>query len=299
MSMRVATFATSDRLLAATMRVRAQEANATLQQASGQISDDYGGLGSKSASVISLQSSVTRSKAYSDAASTASSRVEAMYDAVGSMLTKLSSFKATLATLTTSSTDSDTIQLSAQSALEAVVSLMNTQLSGRYLFSGSAVDTPAVDIDTIATPTATSSADTSYYQGNSDTTSVKISSDQTLTYGVTADDSGFETALRALKLVASGGTDSTSITAAIELVGDAIDRLSTVQTNMSLHASTLETAQSEQETFQSDTEDMISSLSDVDITTVAAKMSTYEAQLQAAYSAIGKIANLSLASYLN
>lgn len=299
MAMRVATFATSDRLLAATMRIRAQEAEATLQQASGQISDNYGGLGSTSAAVVSLQTSVTRSKAYADAASTASARVEAMYDAVGSVLTKLTSFKATLATLTTSDADSDTIALTAQSALEEVVALMNTQLSGRYLFSGSAVDTPAVDIDAIATPTSTSSADTSYYQGNDDVASVKISSEQTLSYGVTADDSGFEMALRALKLVASGGTDSTSITAATELVADAIDRLSSVQTKLSLNASTLTTAQTEQETYQSDTADLISSLSEVDIATVAAKMSVYEAQLQAAYVAIGKIANLSLSTYLN
>jgi flagellar hook-associated protein 3 FlgL len=297
--MRVATFATSDRLLAATMRIRAEEAKATLQQASGQISDDYGGLGSTSAAVVSLQSSVTRSKAYSEAASTASARVEAMYDAVGSMLTKLTNFKATLSTLTTSSADSDTIALTAQSALEEVVALMNTQLSGRYLFSGSAVDTPAVDIDAITTPTSTSSADTSYYQGNGDVLSVKVSSEQTVSYGVTADDAGFETALRALKLIASGSTDSTSVTTAISLVADAIDGLSSVQTKLSLNASTFESAQSEQETYQSDTADLISSLSEVDVATVAAKMSTYEAQLQAAYAAIGKIADLSLASYLN
>lgn len=297
--MRVATFATSDRLLAATMRIRAEEAKATLQQASGQISDDYGGLGSTSAAVVSLQSSVTRSKAYSEAASTASARVEAMYDAVGSMLTKLTNFKATLSTLTTSSADSDTIALTAQSALEEVVALMNTQLSGRYLFSGSAVDTPAVDIDAITTPTSTSSADTSYYQGNADVLSVKVSSEQTVSYGVTADDAGFETALRALKLIASGSTDTTSVTAAISLVADAIDGLSSVQTKLSLNASTFESAQSEQETYQSDTADLISSLSEVDVATVAAKMSTYEAQLQAAYAAIGKIADLSLASYLN
>lgn len=297
--MRVATFATSDRLLAATMRIRAEEAKATLQQASGQISDDYGGLGSTSAAVVSLQSSVTRSKAYSEAASTASARVEAMYDAVGSMLTKLTNFKATLSTLTTSSADSDTIALTAQSALEEVVALMNTQLSGRYLFSGSAVDTPAVDIDAITTLTSTSSADTSYYQGNGDVLSVKVSSEQTVSYGVTADDAGFETALRALKLIASGSTDSTSVTAAISLVAEAIDGLSSVQTKLSLNASTFESAQSEQETYQSDTAHLISSLSEVDVATVAAKMSTYEAQLQAAYAAIGKIADLSLASYLN
>ena len=76
MSMRVATFASSDRLLQAALKVQARQAEATLQQASGQISEDYGGLGGKAGSVVSLQSSISMSKAYASAASTALTVVE-------------------------------------------------------------------------------------------------------------------------------------------------------------------------------------------------------------------------------
>ena len=106
-------------------------------------------------------------------------------------------------------------------------------------------------------------------------------------------------ALWAISTIANGSTDSDSVTSAIELLTDAIDGLSTVQTKLSLNSSALEDAVSTQEEYQTTTADVISNLSEVDITTVAANMSNYEAQLEAAYAAIGKIADLSLASYLS
>lgn len=296
MAMRVATFASSQSLLQAAMRIQVKQAEATMQQASGQVSDDYGGLGSKAGSVVSLQASMTRSKAYEDAANTASTRVETMYNAVGSILDDLTSLKATLASSTISS---DTLQTTAKSTLESVVALMNTQLDGRYLFAGSAVEAEPVDIDSIEGSTATSQDELDYYQGDAQVTSVRVSSSHAISYGVTADDDSFRQALWAISTIANGSTDSDSVTQAIDLLADSIDGLSTVQTKLSLNASTLETAASSQEDYQTTTEDLIANLSEVDITTVAANMSNYEAQLEAAYAAIGKIAKLSLASYLS
>ena len=296
MAMRVATFASSQSLLQAAMRIQVKQAEATEQQASGQVSGDYGGLGSKAGNVVSLQASVTRSKAYVEAANTASTRVETMYNSVGSILDDLTSFKATLASSTISS---DTLQITAQSALESVVALMNTQLDGRYLFAGSAIDTEPVDIDSIEGSTATSQDELDYYQGDDQQASVRVSSSHVISYGVTANDDSFKQALWAISTIANGSTDSDSVTQAIDLLADAIDGLSTVQTKLSLNASALEDAVSSQEDYQTTAEDLVSNLSEVDITTVAANMSNYEAQLEAAYAAIGKIANLSLASYLS
>jgi flagellar hook-associated protein 3 FlgL len=296
MAMRVATFASSQSLLQAAMRIQVKQAEATEQQASGQVSGDYGGLGSKAGSVVSLQASITRSKAYEEAGNTASSRVETMYNAVGSILDDLSSLKATLASSTISS---DTLQATAQSTLESVVSLMNTQLDGRYLFAGSAIDTEPVDIDSIEGSTATSQDELDYYQGDDQQTSVQVSSSRSISYGVTANDDSFRQALWAISTIANGSTDSTSVTNAIDLLASSISSMANVQTKLSLASSDLKSAVSSQEDYQTNTADVISNLSEVDITTVAANMSNYEAQLEAAYAAIGKIANLSLASYLS
>ncbi|MBS1182327.1 MAG: hypothetical protein H6Q99_2207 [Proteobacteria bacterium] len=299
MGMRVATFASSDRLLQAALKVQAKQSEATLQEASGQISEDYGGLGSSAGSVVSLQSSISMSKAYADAASTAGDRVEAMYDAVDSIIEQITSMKATLSSFASTSSDTDELQVTAEEMLESLASLMNTQLSGRYLFSGSAVDTAPVDLDSLASASSPSSSDTSYYQGDDAITSVKVSSEQTVTYGVTADDENFEKALRALSLVAAGATDDETLSEARDLLDEAISGLATVQTRLSLNASALETAISDQETYQDFASDLVTDLSGVDVAVVAAEMSVYETQLQAAYSAIGTIASLTLSSYLS
>ncbi len=299
MSMRVATFASSDRLLQAALKVQARQAEATLQQASGQISEDYGGLGSTAGSVVSLQSSISMSKAYAEAASTAGDRVEAMYDAVDSIIDQITSMKATLSSFATTTSDTDELQVTAEEMLESLASLMNTQLGGRYLFSGSAVDTAPVDLNSLVSASAPSTSDTGYYKGDDTVTSVKVSSEQTVTYGVTADDENFEKALRALSLVASGATDEDTLSEASDLLDEAISGLATVQTRLSLNASTLETAISDQENYQDFASDLATSLSGVDVAVVAAEMAAYETQLQAAYAAIGNIANLTLSSYLS
>ena len=299
MGMRVATFAASDRLLQAALKVQAKQAEATLQQASGQISVNYGGLGNKAGSVVSLQSSVSMSKSYAEAANTASNRVEAMYDAVDSIIDQITSMKATLSSFSATSSGTDELQVTAEEMLESLASLMNTQLGGRYLFAGSAVDRPPVDLDSLASATSPSSSDTGYYQGDDAVTSVKVSSEQTVSYGVTADNENFEKALRALSLVASGATDSDALTEASGLLDEAISGLATVQTRLSLNASALKTAISDQENYQDFAGDLATSLSGVDVAVVAAKMSAYETQLQAAYAAIGNIASLKLSSYLS
>lgn len=299
MSMRVATFASSDRLLQAALKVQAKQAEATLQQASGQISEDYGGLGGKAGSVVSLQSSISMSKAYASAASTAGDRVEAMYDAVDSIIDQITSMKATLSSFSATTSDSGELQVTAEEMLESLASLMNTQLGGRYLFSGSAVGTAPVDLDSLATATAPSTADTGYYKGDGAVCSVKVSSEQTVSYGVTADNPSFEKALRALSLVASGATDDDTLSEARDLLDEAISGLATVQTRLSLNASTLKTAISDQETYQDFASDLATNLSGADIAVVAARMSAYETQLQAAYAAIGNIAKLTLSSYLS
>lgn len=299
MSMRVATFASSDLLLKAAMRVQARQSEATLQQASGQVSSDYGGLGRTAGTVVSLEASISLSKAYASAAGTAADRVESMYDAVGKIITEITSMKATLASFATTSSDTGTLEVTAAEMLESIAAQMNTQLGGRYLFAGGAVDTAPVDLDALATATSPSTADTGYYRGDDAIASVGVSAEQSVAYGVTADNPSFEKALRALSLVANGGGDEATLSEASDLLDEAIDGLAVVQTRLSLNASTLETAISDQQDYQSFADDLVTNLSGVDIAEVAARMSVYEAQLQAAYAAIGNIAQLSLSKYLS
>ncbi len=304
MAMRVATFAVSDQMIAAALRTQATMANQQIQQASGQISQDFGGLGSSSERVINLQVSVTRSQSYVDAASLADSKVQVMYSAVGSMTDIITNLRSLLtAGSLSSSTQSATIVQSAQDMMQQMAGLLNTQYNGEYVFGGAQTNTAPVDLTDptyVADTASATTADTSYYQGDSQLASVRVSDNQTVSYGVTADNSAFEQAMRALKLVAtSSPLTSATLTSALSLASSALDATSAVQTKLSNAASAMETASAQQTDYQSFAKTLGDSLTSVDVAAVTAQLATYQAQLTASYSAISKVQSMDLASYLH
>ena len=303
MMMRVATFPLSEQMIAAALRTQSVMADDQLEQASGVTSTDYGGLGETSGQVINLQISVARSQSYVDAASSAVNKTNVMYTSVTSIANLLSSFRATLTAASNSaSTDPTSVTEAAQQGLQSMASLLNAQFGSEYLFGGSNTTSPPVDVSSSAYPalTSPSSADTKYYQGDDQVASARVSDGQTVSYGVTADNSAFEQGLRALNLVANNSPlTSATLTEALNLTISAVKATAAVQTSLGLASSSMQAASSAQTEYQNFAETLGSNLDGVDVAAVTAQLSTYQAQLDASYSAIAKIQGLSLASFLH
>lgn len=300
MSMRVATVALNETMMRAALRVQAQEAEATLQQASGLVSTSLSGYGASAGRIVDLQSSLSRAAAYESAATEADTRVEVMYTAVGSMIDAMTDFKADLANFSTTLTDSGRAGLAAeaQSVLETMASLLDTDFEGRYLFSGSATATAPIDLDAITAHAAPSTADTSWYAGDDTLAATRVDDDRTVTWGATASEEGFEKAIRALAMLAAGNTEDADLEEAATLVGEAIDAMTTTRSRLSLAAGTLEAVASDQEDYQSFVSGLLTDTTSVDVAEVSVRLTTLQTQLQATYSAIGTIQNLSLSDYL-
>ncbi|WP_441279017.1 flagellin [Tardiphaga sp. 172_B4_N1_3] len=302
MQMRVATFAINDQMIASALRTQSTMANQQIQEASGLISSDFGGLGSSAQQVLNLQVSVTRAQSYIDAATQTNSKIQVMYSAVNSVSDLVTQFRTLLTSASSaSSTDAASVTESAKNMLEQMASLLNTQYNGGYLFVGSATKTAPVDISsaTYAAASSPSTADTSYYQGDSQLGAVRVSDNQTVSYGVTADNTAFEQIMRAMNLVASNSPLSTdTLNEALDLAVDSIDKLGVVQTRISNASASIERASAYQTEYQSYAQTLGSDLTSVDVAAVTAKLSTYQAQLTASYAAIAKVQSLNLASYL-
>jgi flagellar hook-associated protein 3 FlgL len=303
MMMRVATFPLSEQMIAAALRTQSVMANDQLEQASGVTSTDYGGLGETSGQVINLQISVARSQSYVDAATSAVNKTNVMYTSVTSIANLLSSFRATLTAASNSaSTDPTSVTEAAQQGLQSMASLLNAQFGSEYLFGGSNTTSPPVDVSSSAYPalTSPSSADTKYYQGDDQVASARVSDGQTVSYGVTADNSAFEQGLRALNLVANNSPlTSATLTEALNLTISAVKATAAVQTSLGLASSSMQAASSAQTEYQNFAQTLGSNLDGVDVAAVTAQLSTYQAQLDASYSAIAKIQGLNLASFLH
>jgi flagellar hook-associated protein 3 FlgL len=301
MEMRVATFALSDQMITASLRTQSIMANEQIQEASGVTSEDFAGYGSDTQSVVNLQVSVTRAQSYIDAGTQADSKVQVMYSAVGSVSTLITDLRTQLSAATTSSsTSTASLISSAQDMLSEMGSILNTQYDGEYVFSGASTSTAPVSLTSYDSGTGSlSTADTSYYQGDDQIASVRVADDQTVNYGVTADNSAFEQVMRVLKYVAnSSSLSSSDITTALDMASTALDATSVVQSKLSDASSQIEDASSRQTDYKGYASTLGSDLTSVDVAAVTAQLSTYQAQLEASYSAISKIESMSLASYL-
>ena len=301
MVMRVATFALSDQMIAAAMRTEAAMADEQTQESSGVKSEYFAGYGSDTQHVVNLQVSVTRAQSYIDAATLADNKTQVMYSAIGQVTDLITSLRSQLSAATTgSSTTTASVIASAQQMLTEMGSLMNTQYDNQYLFGGARTASKPVDLSSFASGTgSTTTADTSYYKGDDEIASVKVADDQTVSYGITADNPAFEQVMRVLKFVANSSTlSSTDLSNALDLASSALDATATVQAKLSSAASQIEQAQSRQSDYQSYAQTLASDLTGVDVAAVTAQLSAYQAQLTASYSAIAKIQSLNLASYL-
>lgn len=301
MEMRVATFALSDQMIAAALRTQSIMANEQIQQASGVTSEDFAGYGSDTQTVINLQVSVTRAQTYIDAATQADSKVQVMYSAVGSVTKLISNLQSQLSAATSgSSTGTTSLISSAQEMLQEMGSILNTQYDGEYVFSGASTSTAPVDLTSFNSGTGSlSTADTSYYQGDNQIAAVRVADDQSVDYGVTADNSAFEQVMRVLKYIANATSLSSSdITTAVNMASAALDATSIVQSKLSDADSQIKDASSRQTDYKNYTSTLATDLTGVDVAAVTAQLATYQSQLEASYSAISKIQSMSLASYL-
>lgn len=297
---RVATFAMNRQMLGATMQTQARMANMQLQEASGLVSTDYGGLGSDARKLIDLEVTATRSARYEAAAKSASSDVDAIYAVMQSVVDLLGSLRTqVVAAQGASAADTSLTSLatSAKSSMEELASLLNTKLGDRYLFAGDNTQAQPVDVDTLLA--ATDPAGGSYYAGSATALSAKVSDLQVVSYGATANDAAFSAAFSAMSKLANATTmSSEELTAAYEQLVGAIDGVADIQGSISVSAIVLDRASAHQQDLNAFYSEQIVSLRDVDITEIAARLTAYETQLQASYSAIAKLQSLSLADYL-
>ena len=117
---------------------------------------------------------------------------------------------------------------------------------------------------------------------------------------MTADNPAFEQGLRALNLVMNNSPLSTAtLDEALNLATSAVSSAAVVQTQLGLASQSIQNASAEQTDYQNFAKTLGTNLTGVDVASVTAQLSTYQAQLQASYSAIAKIQGLSLASYLH
>ena len=297
---RVSTSGLNHALLRSAMTVQARLADRQTAQASGLETQTYAGLGADSARLISLESQMTAIQGRSATTQTALDRTEAMHQAVGSMVDLMTSLRSTLSEMTAQTADQSVDRNATGSAmLEDLAALMNLQVDGRYLFAGGATTSPPVDLTALSSPASAAIADTGYYQGDASIQSVAVSDQSVVAYGINADETGFEKAIRAANLLAGmDSSDADAIGQAYDLATEAMDALLAVQGRLSVTASRLESGLQTQDSMLTLIAARVSDVKAVDTAQVAVEIAEYQTILEASYAALGKISSLNLLDFL-
>ncbi len=300
---RVSTAGLTQTMLALTLATQSRMAEKQVQQASSLLSTTYAGLGSKSGTIISLESELSRLMTWSDNTQLALSRVEAMSATLGDMTDLMTTLRSTLGSALSETSDVNTLNQEGLATLEDLADFLNLQMDGRYLFAGALTKDPPVPNEASAypVPTVPSSADFSYYVGDDAVSSVRISANQTVAYGVTADEPAFEKAIRAAGLLANMATnpvDTAAVEEAYALATEALDGMLAIQGSLSVTAGRLEGAIARQETSAATVEQLAKDIKSADMAEITVKLAEYEAILQASYSALATLSSLSLTRYL-
>jgi flagellar hook-associated protein 3 FlgL len=302
-SSRVANFAQHERNLTHILDAQRRLNFGQLQLSSGRKSDVYAGIASDVRRLVNVESSYVRTNQYIENNKLGDQRLQIMESNVAQVFDTLTKFKTLLVNGLNANNATDlAMPAQAQAMLHEVSALLNVKDDGRYLFSGTRTDTPAVDqagLPGFYTVPSNDGDAIGYYQGDNVQLSMKADVDFTVTYGVTAGEAGFERAIRSLHLIVIGPPgDRATMEDALDVVSQAISDVSDIRTRIGASRAALENVNKRFDEFQLYSEKTISELENVDITKTITQMNSDQLAVEASFTTLSRLNDLSLTRFL-
>ena len=187
---------------------------------------------------------------------------------------------------------------------EQAVALVNSEVEGRFLFSGSATRTAPVGTDATSDPLTTDL----YYQGNAETLSVRADTGVTLDYGITAapdQDNGIHELLTALTTVIDSPDSLDEVNNAMDALsgetntaGGAIAKLADTRAQIGSSLDLMDGIRTRLEDNQVDVEAGISDIEDVDVSRAMTLLAEQQTTLETSYAVTARLARTSLLNFL-
>ena len=298
---RVATFAFTNQMISENMRLQTKYSDINTQISSGLKSQDYKGIARDSQYLLAIESSQSKLSAYNSNANTAMADINIMYTTITKIEEMANMMLSNVTTALGGNQVPDTITADqANNALLETAGLLNMKAGGRYLFSGSDIDTAPVNLNDPAwvPQTSPSTVNSDYYQGDNVRTSVQVSETYSSVYGITSDNAAFEKLLRAYNLLSTNPAGNAEKTEAFNLIQESISEIGNLKGLLSVQANSIEKQVDKNEQDRSYLQELTSFIKETDIPSASVRLTEIQGQLEASYSASVRILQLSLVNYL-
>jgi flagellar hook-associated protein 3 FlgL len=285
------------------------------QISSNQKSQNYAGISSDSMQLVSLETSERRMEQYLTDNVYVDLRLNGTLNSIDALKHSVTDIRGILRSLMVDGSlatgiDKDNISDIKTQEIEDV---LNTTINGRYLFSGSKTNTAPVgtgDMTTAPTYDAafnTKAESSFYYQGDDTIIKARIDEGVVMDYGVTAASSGFEKLIRSIRVLRStdiGGSppNDANFMAKIEhslnLLNQADKEIQAVQMNIGTRIQQLETTNKNITISQNFARSLISDIESVDTYRAVAELTQDQTMLEASYSTMVRLSNLTLTKFM-
>ncbi len=305
---RVSTFAINNINLANIKTLQSRIADRSIAISSGMEASRYSGIPEKTSRLVNLEAAHAKSEQFIKNNQAVDSRLQTMETQIGHMFDIAADLRSLLVqAINANNLDDMALQSQAQSMMEQVAAFLNVKQDGRYLFAGTMTDTRPVDLNdagfvTAPAPIYPGTANTNYYQGNSTNLTARADENLTVTYGVTADQNGFEELLRALKLTATTATtsppDDLRLNEALRVLNLAIDDLPNIRTTVGAARATLERTNAALEDGMLYAEQVIGEFENVELTKAITLITGDQSALEASFAAFAQMQSVSLLNFL-
>ena len=285
------------------------------QISSNQKSQDYAGISSDSMQLVSLETSERRMQQYLTDNVYVDLRLNGTLNSIDSLKHSVTDIRGILRSLMVdgklaAGIDKDTIS---DVKTQEIEDFLNTTINGRYLFSGSKTNTRPVDTGNMATPPAydaafnTKAESSFYYKGDDTIIKARIDEGVVMEYGVTAADSGFEKLIRSIRILRS--TDITGdppndadymkkVEHSLNLLNQADSEIQALEMNIGTRIQQLETTNKNITISQNFARGLIADIEGVDTFQAVAELTQDQTMLEASYSTMVRLSNLTLTKFL-
>lgn len=298
---RVTTFSYHQRLMTDYSRSQIALTDIQRQTSSGKIARTFEDLNGKVEIVNALENKLKNIDQNMDSNNQIVSHMETTVRAVDDVV-KITDDVIKLLVLARSATQAQYPVFAEQlkGKLNNIAGLLNTNISGRYLFAGSKTDTRPV-IEPVPDSLIPGVGDDSYYRGNNEKLTARVSENFLMEYGVKANDPGFQNLIAginlAIKTMQSGGTGS-SFDASFTLLNKASDEVNAISAHINANIVMMR----ETNEFLDSTKAYIFGLygteTSTDLVTASTEAAVHQGILQASFSIFAKVSSLKLSDYL-
>ncbi len=270
-----------------------------IQISTGKVSDRFSGIASGASRLLAAKDTLQRIQKYQSNNELADQRLSQMDSSLGSLDDLGNRLKVLLIQrLNDASAVPGTLTAEAEQLLDQTVAELNVSLAGQHLFGGSRTDTTPVVLDPAFS--AFGSPDDTFYRGDEVALSVRADDNREVTYGMTADQPGFQELIGALRaaIEGDGSDDPTLLNGALDLLNSAMPKISGYRSEIGARQNALERINDGHADAELYVQKQVSDIEDVDMTDAISRMTQDQMVVESSLATIARLSQLSLVDFL-